>query len=197
MNFEHRYEVSIQAAYVRDADAQAVYGWLERNRAEARPRGTFVPKEISEVLVKRNDPLVNLGLAQFTKDCEILRTVYRTGDVAIKCAVLSNPLLGEVFRSLSAHGSVLQQYFFDSEDEGKDFIRSADNELIEAYFTNPSIAAGTLESLFSRSDLFSSLDDLRWRVLVTSALQNPRLHQEENEGWIFDDFGEATTLVRR
>jgi hypothetical protein len=192
VDFTRRSQISIQAGYVKNAAPEAVYAWLEKNRAETGLRGKYIPREISDLLLKRNYPLVNLGLAQFTNDSEILRAVYATGDTAVKCAVLANPLFGEVFRSVGRYsGGDFQCYFFDSEDELREFIRSANDELIEAYFTNPSITGDTLKSLFSRWDLFSDLDDSRWRTLVISALQNPRLHQEENEGWIFDAFAEA------
>ncbi len=174
--FRHDYEVLVEGAYLRNAEPQKVYDWLEANRAPS-VRWDFAPEHIRRVLLSRSDPLINLGLARFCAHAEILRPVYAAGDLSLKCAVLSNPLFGDVFKSLSGGGSLLKSKFFDSDEDVHEFIHSAELEALEAYFTNASIDANDLESLFNQSGVFEGLNEDRYLQLVTYALKNPRLHK--------------------
>ena len=52
-----------------------------------------IPYQLAEVLLTRNDELINLGLARFTKNKEVLEKLFKeSSDEAIRCAALSNPI---------------------------------------------------------------------------------------------------------
>jgi len=113
--FEHQYEVLIQARYLKSADPQEVYKWLEANRATSRSRFADLPEQIRRALISRNDPLISLGLAEFSGDSSALKEIYASSDTPVRCAVLSNPAFGTVFYSLTGRGGLASRFFESDE----------------------------------------------------------------------------------
>lgn len=65
---------------------EAVYCYLEEHKDDE------ITYQLAEVLVERNDELINLAIARFTKNQAILKNLFKsTNDEAIRYAVLSNP----------------------------------------------------------------------------------------------------------
>src|ERR1051325_2757371 len=93
--FRHRYDVLVQSAYLKEGqNAKRFMHALKRTELKPATPGKSVPREILRLLVSRNEQVVNLGLAQFTKDREALSAVYRSKSFT---AVLANPRFGEVY----------------------------------------------------------------------------------------------------
>ena len=65
---------------------EAVYCYLEEHKDDE------ITYQLAEVLVERNDEVINLAIARFTKNQAILKNLIKsTNDEAIRYAVLSNP----------------------------------------------------------------------------------------------------------
>jgi hypothetical protein len=66
-----------------------VYAYLESHANEGIPHG------FSEALYQLNNGLINLGLARYSNNLDVLRKLFRTPppqeEEALRCAVLANP----------------------------------------------------------------------------------------------------------
>ncbi len=155
-------------AYLGASTAQVVYEWLSSNAPERVGESAFLPEETQFALHSRRDPLIDLGLALFSTSRELLSTLYRDGALEIRCAVLSNQLLGKVFGIVP---------IFSGEESGREFFQGP-SVLHEALFTNPSIAYNALVRLFERTDGYADISDEVWKFMLIAAGQNPRLRVE-------------------
>ncbi len=160
----------IDHAFLVAAPPHSVYEWLGEN-APDNPHVEAIPGELVQALRGRNEPLINLGLAQWTTNREVLKGLFVDGELALRCAVLSNPQLGGVFWGLSGIDLF-------TEDEHRDFALQSDPRLLEAYLGNPSLPPDVLNCLFEKTGPFKDIDESRWTEALLFAAKNPILHHE-------------------
>lgn len=141
------------------ASPEYVYKWLKKNQTNDE-----VDKyNIEPFLLKRNEPLINLGLALYGENPDTGFTLYKTGNDEIKKAVLA----GQTFAY--SYGWLL------NEDILADMIRSKDLILLKHLFTNELIPDDLLIQLYEKKDLYSSLNDDDWHSILKLSLFNKRL----------------------
>ena len=165
----------VDGFYLLHADPQVVYDWLEANHPEpVGPHGlpTPMPEDFLRPLLSRDHPLVNLGIARFTNNREILELLYSDGNPAIKCAVLSSSHFGEVFAPLFGRFD-----FFASPEDQLRFLTTSSDSMLEALLSNPSVPLELLESTFKRAGAFAEIPDDLWMQTVGFALRNERLYE--------------------
>ena len=140
-----------------------------------------IPYQLAEVLLTRNDELINLGLARFTKNKEVLEKLFKeSSDEAIRCAALSNP----IFFHLVIFGCTEKKHLVNILEKGT-------QAEVHALVTNESLKGNSLANIFSREGWASHLDDDRWFLCSILALNNPNLQSEYKsfspvgygEGW--------------
>jgi hypothetical protein len=91
-----KYHGLIEAKRLSLSSPEYVYDWLEKHADELILTHTHdnVPLEIFKTLYNCNSDLINLGLASFCNNDEILRRLFidasNTDNEAQRCAVLSN-----------------------------------------------------------------------------------------------------------
>jgi hypothetical protein len=106
----------------------------------------------------KNDPLINMGLAQYSTSSFVLETLFQTGNEAIRCAALSHWAPLEWLRN---HSRTLRE-----------------NE-IEALLTNPHLEAQPfLEFCLEKGGPFSSLPDVKWIKCIVIASMNECFTEE-------------------
>ena len=95
-----RYQQRIEAAFLTRCSPQAAYDWLFGRRFtgdEAPWLSEWLseaPKVLEYLLLRRKDPLIDLGIARFGHSSKAVRRVFRRGDVGVRCAALSNAHIG-------------------------------------------------------------------------------------------------------
>ena len=147
----------------------------ERNqrRKEKAPYGCKCP-ELEKALIARRDPLIDLSLAQYGMDADVLRGLYQrslngTGnaalDMGIRVAVLANRLAPSRFFETNP--------VMSAEELQRVAIEGAEEE-IEALLTNP-MTREYVGNLYKRQPPFDALDDSRFHALVCASIRNPRL----------------------
>jgi hypothetical protein len=137
--------------------------------------------ELDKALLARNNPLINLAVAQTTQDTNVLRNLY---DHA-KTATPSDEGQAKYFYGLrvaclwnSAESRLEYERgpanFVDSEELAR-IIRLGKEEETEALFLNPAIT-GLLKGLLTRTNQFADLEEQRWCRLLMIAAGNARLN---------------------
>jgi hypothetical protein len=168
--------VLIEAKRLLLSPPEVVYQYLEEHRNED------ILNQLAEVLLTRNEELINLGVARFTKNEAALERLFgETGSEAIRCAVLSNPKcpLGFLGMIKEEHTDLVNILYKGTQAE------------VHALLTNQSLAGDSLANVFSRAGWAAHLTDDRWFLCSILALDNPNLESEYKsrspvgygEGW--------------
>jgi hypothetical protein len=130
------------------------------------------PENVLKILKARGDPFLDLALALYGDDDEVLRELWVTNDRAIKRAILCNQNRDRGFRSQDEPPGFLTPKAFGM------FLAEADITDLEAFFTNPTFKRDHLSAIFQRSGNYADLPDERWHRIAVIALMNPNLHFE-------------------
>lgn len=171
-----RAEHQLAASYLRHATGQAVYDYFEERSSQPSGNDMFSghdSDELFDLLLSRNDPLINLALARFTSHEETLSRLWARGDRDLRVAIAGN-LERDDLRGLTDE-AILEMA--DSDDE-------LPRRLV---FLNPSVSLRTVKAAFDREQVFSlssgdrwaftQLSDGAWLNIVTAAIWAPALRK--------------------
>ena len=155
----------LDSYWLTHASADWVFQWLRDNCPPSTVGGV---EAIEQALLKRDEPLVKLGLALYgglSEDTAI--RLYKNGDMTIKKAVLS----GEMVKH-AIPGAAAQQWVFIILEE---ILQSLDEdfELLCAFLSNEGISDYVVADLFERKGHFKDLTADQWIVAVTQIIANP------------------------
>lgn len=130
-------------------------------------------KELEKLLLRRNDKLINLALAQFATRKEIVEQLYN------QASILATAEDGESY-TLGLRVACLSNRCFDffnwpDFDLNSLMARGFTTEA-EALLTNPSIQSSVLEALFKKSDCFAQVDEKNWLWMIRASAKNERLN---------------------
>jgi hypothetical protein len=163
------HEKHIEAAYLVRCSPQRAYDWLR----DHGHKGTEKPSHYGEnsavleyLLVRRNDPLIDLGIAQFGTSTAAIKRVFKRGDTGIRCAALSNPRVGP--------SGFLRHWWLD-EDGIVALIESGSDAELEALAKNEFLSDDAIEHLLERSKEFSKLSDNQYLKMLMWLGGNPRM----------------------
>ena len=157
----------IAQEYLSCAAPETVYAWLNANAGEMTPLySSPFPTELLTALLKRNDNIVNLGVASVAADREILKTLWQTNNETVRIAIAGNPYRdhGVFFRHTWAEDGELTSALQDSHP---DFLKS--------WCTNPALHFDELKQAFLREGIYEKLSGDRWLAVIYWSLQNPKL----------------------
>ncbi|MDQ3565342.1 MAG: hypothetical protein M3436_14830 [Pseudomonadota bacterium] len=141
-------------------------------------------EDLEKSLLARGEPLIDLGLARYAGDKEVVAALYQKSLAApaghlqerylrgLRIACLSN----EVVKYL------LSQFPQNTLGE-KEFVRlitEGDEEDLYALLANRNLADEVLKDLYNNAGLFATLPDERRRRLVLLSIKNPRLITNED-----------------
>ena len=137
-------------------------------------------------LVKRNDPLINLGLALYGANQDVVAALYKLAldlpqneadakyKEGLRIGCLSNQTLA------AAHFlHHFPQDFIGPQETWRVLSNGSDAETA-ALIQNPSIDDGLLEALYRRTEAFAQMPDERWRRLISFSRKNERLIAEKH-----------------
>ena len=177
----------ITIARLKFAMPEAVY-------AELRAYGEHIAKnlgspyeELEAVLLARDDPIINLGLAQFGANESTVSTLYRRSfssqvndpeyGKGLRLACLANRTMSRtLFGALSGRDIAIDAA------ELRRLVGEGDEDEISVLFTNPS-AGRVIEKLYNSKVPFDKINDERRCSLVFASIKNPRINlYERSEG---------------
>ena len=165
------YQKRIEATYLSHCTSQAAYDWLADHQSPPGELASLFedhPTVLEYLLLRRKDPLIDLGLARFARSSSIIRRVYRRGGVGVRCAALSNSNVGpNLFTFLGQgwlNGSGL-----------KDLVEIGTEAELEALVKNPSITDEAVERLLTRGQEFAEISDIRFLKALVWLGENPRI----------------------
>ena len=161
-----------ESYWLSHANPDTVFEWLR----EQKPYFDFLggrADEIEKVLIERNEPLINLGLALYARlRSETALSLFRNCDATVKKALLSGPsvLSGVV------GGDWIEGNRRD-EDAGvlKELLQSFDVELLYSLLSNKDLFSQILVNLYHRGTPFVVLTDEQWLTAIGCTISNPQL----------------------
>jgi hypothetical protein len=148
-----------------------------------RPRFARDEATIEALLVERNEPLINLGLACYGTSTEVFTALYKHG--------LEKPTdrADEHYKRGLRIGCLSNRYVtkftFDfpsrliGPEEIQRIIATGEDAEAEALICNPSVSEELLEELYTHTGAFAGLAEERWRTLIYFSRKNERLVTEE------------------
>jgi hypothetical protein len=157
----------------------------ELKRRAQKPRLLFRRDEaIEALLVERNDPLINLGLACYGASQEVFVALYKHGlekpiDTAderykrgLRIGCLSN-------QCVAHFGFDFPRRLIGPEEVNR-VLAAGEDEEAEALICNPSVSDRLLEELYTRTGACAALAEERWELLVHLSRKNKRLVTNED-----------------
>ena len=155
---------------------ETVFNWFMASVAEAK--GKFRPsfdetfdKELMQRLLARQEPLIDLAIASYCDNVEILEALWQSGDKTIKVAIATNTFR-RGFAGLPV--ATFEQV-------------CSDPDLVRGVFENPSMAHEGLANFLERSGSFEALSNEGWLRGVYYALRNPILRNAPELDRFADD----------
>ncbi|TKW60767.1 MAG: hypothetical protein DI628_07700 [Blastochloris viridis] len=169
-DFQHDLFLSI-------APNMVVYNHLKEAYSQATSSWDFkgVSEKLVEVLLKKKDDLITLGIASFTPYSEILEKLYKSGNKTVKNAILTNKF---ALGPLTTH--ILEENVKEIMD---------DTDLAVAVLLNESFSGTELEEFMLHEKTFKVVSDKRWLELLEVALNNPNVAPPDSfkygpdDGW--------------
>ncbi len=189
----NEHQKRIEAAYLVKCSAQTAYDWLnERKRPENDKPSPFdnTPAVLEYLLVRRNDPLIDLGIARFGKSTKAIKRVFDRGNLGVRCAALSNPVVGPegFFRTAWLNRETLQE-----------LIKTGSDAELEALVTNPYLDDEAVEHILEKKEEFAELSEIEYLRMLIWLGKNPRIAQPYDhailDGWAEYSHGKVFTLA--
>lgn len=186
MNWEEEQEKLTREARLLSSSPEAVFQELRALSAKTRAErwwNNYGDKyEIS--LVNRNERLINLGLAAYGTNKEVLKALYRHGVEPVKDA--SDASYKEGLRIACLSNSTAPEaaiIFHFPEDiigaeETRRVLTKATSNEVAALIQNPKISDDLLEALYKRGGAFADIAEDRWQQLIYMSASNARLVTE-------------------
>jgi hypothetical protein len=143
---------------------------------------------IEALLVERNDPLINLGLACYGTNEEVFKALYKHGLAKPTDAVDERYKRGLRIGCLSNRAVPAANFDFDfprqliGSEEIHRVLAAGDDGEVEALISNPSVSDKLLQELYERKGAFATLPEDRWRNLIYLSRKNERLVSEKDYG---------------
>jgi hypothetical protein len=128
-------------------------------------------------LLAREDPLIDLGLACYGTNEEVVGALYRKGLVEPRTSLDGRYRKGLRIACLS--NQVIDNWAFPTNVIGKEethrVLFEADRQEADALLCNPKLNDDLLVALYQRSEPLAALPDDRWCDLISMSAKNPRL----------------------
>jgi hypothetical protein len=186
LNWEEEQETLTLEARLLASSPEAVFEELKKLSAKTRARRWWNDSadkyEIS--LINRNERLINLGLAAYGTNTEVLKALYKHGlepaqDVAdasymegLRICCLSNSTAPEAHMLFHFPDEVI-----GLEETRRVITEASDNE-VAALIQNPKVSDDLLEALYKRQGAFADTPEKRWQRLIWVSASNARLVTE-------------------
>jgi hypothetical protein len=141
---------------------------------------------LEAVLIKRNEPLINLGLATYGANKEVFASLYKHAveppEDEVDAKYREGLRIGCLSNTTLAAAHILFNFPNDiigPQETARVLSQGTDAEA-SALIRNPSIGEELLEALYQRTGMFAQMSEKRWCDLVSYSSKNERLVTEED-----------------
>lgn len=162
-----------------NAAPEYVFDWLKGHSNPSNLFSIDSKEELEQALLSRNEAVIDLGLALYGSEPSTGQTLLNKDIFEIKKAVLSGTtIIGRFSRKpwIENTGFLTEvlSVFTDTNNENE---RDKAKQLLECLFKNRHIPRVTLENLYTKSSVFSDLDETNWTTLIAFSTTNPLLSE--------------------
>lgn len=167
------YQKRITATLLKYCSPDKAYEWLSANSmSSVGAKGDLSRrwelererKILEYLLLRRKEPLIDLGLAQFGCTPSVLRTVFARGSAGVRCAVLANPQLFD--------STLLRK---DSVVDLRTIVMRGNRRELEALALNAHLPDEFYEHLINRTGYFAELTEDDYKFMLCRLGYNARL----------------------
>ena len=160
--------LSIVKFYIRNIPGNVIFQFLqERTTADIALLTKEYSDQIEYLFYQLDQPLINLGLACYGENTDILRNLYESSCFEIRLATLGNK---KTFQDQETpYNSLLKQ------SEIKEILLSGNTEEQQAILKNSNISSELLFQLFCKTEIFDSISELEWQKLISYSIGNEKL----------------------
>jgi len=187
MSWENEQDRIVREGRVYSAPPEMVFAELKELRR--RDRGEIYSSKteaVETLLVERNDPLINLGLACYCTSREVFAALYKHSleparDMADDL-YKRNLRMGCLSNQIIFHAHWRSDFPRDLVGEHEIFriFSEADELELEAMVSNPTVSDKLLEEIFSMKGIMPQLSDDRWGAAVHYAARNERINTNKD-----------------
>ena len=154
-------------AWLELAPPAEVYNYLKEYR-QNNPYGRnyiddLYDQRCESILLRRNDPLINTGLALFAQNEDVCQFIYSHGDGRFKAFILSGQITSTVFFG----------HWFDREI--KLLIKDEKIDYLRCVVKNINTTDSFLRDFIERKRAWSNLSTESWALLLMFLCKNPKL----------------------
>lgn len=168
--------ITVLEAQLVSSSPERVLSWLETRASRPKESVSDADAEVEKTLLARQEPLINLGLAQYGIEDETVRALFTSIDPihrrALRLAVLSNQAVhrhrgyrtGDLVEALISYSGNIGQW-----------LSSLSNEEIRALFLNPTLSDNLLIDFLEKKKGWQELDERRQLFVLSALAKNPRM----------------------
>lgn len=177
-------EARIREARLIVARPEQVLVELEKYGDEFKKSVFDGDENLEKSLLARGDPLIDLGLARYAGDKEVVAGLYQKSLAAPASHLQERYLRGLRIACLSNEvvKNLLSRFPQDvlGKEEFARLIAEGDEEELAALLSNRNLTDEVLKALYKNEGLFATLPNERRRRLVLLSIDNPRLITKED-----------------
>jgi hypothetical protein len=181
---------AVLEAQLAASPADRVFAWLQTRAGRAKDSPAEADPQIEKALLARNDPLINLGLAQYGIEDDTVKALFNSTNeayrAALRLAVLSNQAL--VTHQAHHTGNLIEALIGSRPDVGE-WLAGLSNEELRALFTNPKLDDNFLIKFLEQKKGWHELDERRQIFVLRALAKNPRMTAHYNSV-IMDGYAE-------
>lgn len=183
MSGEAAQERLTQRARLHASTPETVFEELKKEGRNSERELVLRDGKLEVLLLERNEPLINLGLACYGANRDVYKALYKHGCLqardeadaqykqGLRVGCLSNQVIGACI--ISGYPVALI-----GPEELQRLILHGDEDETAALLSNSSISGDVLEALYTRTGPCATLDEKRWARLVSISSKNERLRNE-------------------
>jgi hypothetical protein len=168
--------ISVLEAQLAASTADRVFAWLEARAGRPKDTPSDTDPQVEKSLLARNDPLINLGLAQYGIEDETVKTLFNSSDPAyrpaLRLAVLSNQAL---VTHQAYHTGNLTEALMGHRRNAGEWLPELSNEELRALFKNPTLDENFLIDFLEQKTGWHELDERRQLFVLRALAKNPRM----------------------
>lgn len=142
---------------------------LEDNSNYKLDKNLHIPQNAVEYCLGRKNDLINLALAQVTRNRDSLKLIYYASNDATKYLVLSNPNLKGLIDTVNREKTFFDEYSFES------FLKNAPDNHLYAYFSNRCFELMDFENLFLKKAEYEKIPEEKWEQLLSIVSNNENI----------------------
>lgn len=185
MNWDEEQERLTLEARLLASNPEAVFNELKKLSAKTNAQRLQIGSDKYEIsLINRSERLINLGLAAYGTNKEVLKALYKHGLEPAQDASDASYKQGLRIGCLSNNTAPEANFSFHFPDEiiGPEEMRrvlaEGDDNEVAALIQNPKVSDDLLEALYKRQGAFAGMPDERWQQLIDMSASNARLVTE-------------------